>query len=143
MLTICRQSRAPKGARKPVVGPVACYRGVGRTLPNLHSWRLRGGHERQTVKNPVRLVSPGAVGRDEGAFSAVGRGRRRDRRLRNLHKVGATAGRDKWGAKEWVSAGKADLSFSRRAIVGTMPRAVGRPSGTREGRGRRRTSKNE
>ncbi|RQT49285.1 hypothetical protein DF043_33270 [Burkholderia cepacia] len=28
MLTICRQCRTPKGARKPVVGPVACYRGV-------------------------------------------------------------------------------------------------------------------
>ncbi|MCR5895965.1 hypothetical protein DF050_31495 [Burkholderia cepacia] len=68
MLTICRQGRAPKGARKPVVGPVACYRGVGRTLPNLHLWRLRGGHERRTAENPVRLALPGAVGRDEGCF---------------------------------------------------------------------------
>ncbi|RBB32412.1 hypothetical protein DPV79_38570 [Burkholderia reimsis] len=32
MLTICRQCRAPKGARKPVVGPVACYRGVERVV---------------------------------------------------------------------------------------------------------------
>lgn len=28
MLTIGRQCRSPKGARKPVVGPVACYRGA-------------------------------------------------------------------------------------------------------------------
>ncbi|OXI41737.1 hypothetical protein CFB84_20865 [Burkholderia aenigmatica] len=28
MLTIGRQYRSPKGARKPVVGPVACYRGA-------------------------------------------------------------------------------------------------------------------
>ncbi|OXI97136.1 hypothetical protein CFB41_29440 [Burkholderia sp. AU33803] len=32
MLTICRQCRSPKGARKPVVGPVACYRGVERMV---------------------------------------------------------------------------------------------------------------
>ncbi|OXJ32161.1 hypothetical protein CFB82_20355 [Burkholderia sp. HI2714] len=32
MLTICRQFRSPKGARKPVVGPVACYRGVERVV---------------------------------------------------------------------------------------------------------------
>ncbi|AYQ41609.1 hypothetical protein CVS37_27045 [Burkholderia lata] len=28
MLTIGRQYRPPKGARKPVIGPVACYRGA-------------------------------------------------------------------------------------------------------------------
>ncbi|AWG28852.1 hypothetical protein B9Z07_08290 [Burkholderia cenocepacia] len=28
MLTFCRQCRLPKGSRKPVVGPVACYRGA-------------------------------------------------------------------------------------------------------------------
>ncbi|RQV15280.1 hypothetical protein DF018_28535 [Burkholderia cenocepacia] len=28
ILTICRQCRLPKGSRKPVVGPVACYRGA-------------------------------------------------------------------------------------------------------------------
>ncbi|WP_226249026.1 hypothetical protein [Burkholderia cenocepacia] len=43
------------------------------------------------------------------------------------------AGRDKWGAKDWAAAGKPDLSFSLRPIVSTMPRDVGRPSGTREG----------
>ncbi|RQT05858.1 hypothetical protein DF051_34985 [Burkholderia contaminans] len=32
MLTICRQFRSSKGARKPVVGPVACYRGVERVV---------------------------------------------------------------------------------------------------------------
>lgn len=34
-------------------------------------------------------------------FSASGGCCRRDRRLRNLHKVGATASRDKWGSKRW------------------------------------------
>ncbi|ARF89595.1 uncharacterized protein BCN122_II2852 [Burkholderia cenocepacia] len=32
MLTICRQCRLPKGSRKPVVGPLACYRGAERVV---------------------------------------------------------------------------------------------------------------
>ncbi|RFC91687.1 hypothetical protein DZ696_29505, partial [Klebsiella pneumoniae] len=32
MLTFCRQCRLPKGSRKPVVGPVACYRGAERVV---------------------------------------------------------------------------------------------------------------
>lgn len=48
MLTFCRRFRTPKGVRKPGVGPVACYRGVGRTkfeqyLCEFDRWSLVGG----------------------------------------------------------------------------------------------------
>ncbi|NTZ06372.1 hypothetical protein FCJ60_11550 [Burkholderia metallica] len=136
MLTICRQCRLPKGSRKPVVGPVACYRGV-----EVNNFRIcvRGVCEAGMDDGPDEvLFIPSYRGRVDRvpsgreSFSASGGRCRRDRRLRNLHKVRASASRDKWGAKDWPAAGKADLSFSRRAIVGTMPRAVGRPSETRE-----------
>ncbi|RXV68173.1 hypothetical protein D1006_23540 [Burkholderia stabilis] len=41
IITICRQCRLPKGARKPVVGPVACYRGVARTISEYASLAVR------------------------------------------------------------------------------------------------------
>ncbi|RQS10869.1 hypothetical protein DIE06_29100 [Burkholderia sp. Bp8998] len=35
MLTFCRRCRAPKGARKPGVGPVACYRGMATAVTSI------------------------------------------------------------------------------------------------------------
>ncbi|RQR27896.1 hypothetical protein DIE23_25585 [Burkholderia sp. Bp9143] len=35
MLTFCRQCRATKGARKPGVGPVACYRGMATAVTSI------------------------------------------------------------------------------------------------------------
>ncbi|NTZ88058.1 hypothetical protein FCJ61_34990 [Burkholderia metallica] len=61
MLTICRQCRLPKGSRKPVVGPVACYRGAERVVAPIAPPRSRRFRRRAPARNSaVRLLLPAA-----------------------------------------------------------------------------------
>ncbi|AXF22549.1 hypothetical protein CUJ89_18645 [Burkholderia pyrrocinia] len=68
MLTICRQCRLPKGVRKPVVGPVACYRGAeGVVVPIACPVRGDSGSAcRRETAREARTVGPASAVRDAG-----------------------------------------------------------------------------
>lgn len=91
MLTICRQFRSPKGARKPVVGPVACYRGVGTSnvlicgggiwVPRMSDGLRSGG------SCPVYRACVDRATEEKSRLMVLGDADRPDSWLPNLHNI--------------------------------------------------------